>query len=181
MKINRYKRHNPILFMWRSNQDYALEQLPRLKMRIIFKLCMREANTTAACLVTQFRKMMMTSSNGNIFRVTGHLTQRPVTRSFDVIYDLRLNKRSSKQSWGGWFETLSRPLWRHRNVVQVDFTLVQAPVPLTLFRSNLKFDHNLECCSSRRAQLITTKFCTRHDSVTVVTYAKFCCDRCSTF
>ena len=37
---------------------------------------------------------------------------RPVTRSFDVFY-LRLNKRLSKQSWGWWFETLSRPLWRH--------------------------------------------------------------------
>ena len=46
----------------------------------------------------------MASSNGNIFRVTGHLcgeftgpgefpTQRPVTRSFDVFFDLRLNKR----------------------------------------------------------------------------------------
>ena len=27
-----------------------------------------------------------------------------------------LNKRLSKQSWGWWFETLSRSLWRHRNV-----------------------------------------------------------------
>ena len=27
-------------------------------------------------------------------------TQRPVTRSFDVFFDLRLNKRLSKQSWG---------------------------------------------------------------------------------
>ena len=26
--------------------------------------------------------------------------QRPVTRSFDVFFDLRLNKRLSKQSWG---------------------------------------------------------------------------------
>ena len=42
--------------------------------------------------------------------------QRPVTRSFDVFFDLRLNKRLSKQSWGWWSETLSRPLWRHRNV-----------------------------------------------------------------
>ena len=41
--------------------------------------------------------------------------QRPVTRSFDVFFDLRLNKRLSKQSWGWWFETLSRPIWRHRN------------------------------------------------------------------
>ena len=41
--------------------------------------------------------------------------QRPVTLSFGVFFDLRLNKRLSKQSRGWWFETLSRPLWRHRN------------------------------------------------------------------
>ena len=41
--------------------------------------------------------------------------QRPVTRSFDVFFDLRQNKRLSKQSWGWWFEALSRPLWRHSN------------------------------------------------------------------
>ena len=41
--------------------------------------------------------------------------QRPVTRSFDVYFDLRLNKRLSKQSWGWWFETLSRPLWSYNN------------------------------------------------------------------
>ena len=50
---------------------------------------------------------MMTSSNGNIFRVTDPLreftgpgefpAQRPVTRNFDVLFDLRLNKRLSKQ------------------------------------------------------------------------------------
>ena len=63
------------------------------------------------------RVVMMTSSNGNIFRVTGPLcgefpTKRPVTRSFDVFFDLRLIKRLSKPR-GWWFETLSRPLWRH--------------------------------------------------------------------
>ena len=42
--------------------------------------------------------------------------QRPVTWSFDIFFDLRLNKRLSKQSWGCWFEMLSRPLWRHCNV-----------------------------------------------------------------
>ena len=40
--------------------------------------------------------------------------QRPVTRSFGVFFDMRLNKRS-KQSRGWWFETLSLPLWHHRN------------------------------------------------------------------
>ena len=29
-------------------------------------------------------------------------TQRPVKRSFDAFFDLRLNKRLSKQSWGWW-------------------------------------------------------------------------------
>ena len=28
--------------------------------------------------------------------------QRPATRNFDVFFDLRLNKRLSKQSWGWW-------------------------------------------------------------------------------
>ena len=77
-----------------------------------------------------FRKLswdMMTSSNGNIFRVTGPLcgeftgpcefpAQRPVTRSFDVFLDLRLNKRLSKQPWSWWFETPSNPLRRHSNI-----------------------------------------------------------------
>ena len=49
--------------------------------------------------------------------VTGEFpTQRPVTQSFDVFFDLRLNKRLSKQSWCWWFEKPSRPLWRHCNV-----------------------------------------------------------------
>ena len=48
--------------------------------------------------------------------VTGEFpTRRPVTRSFDVFFDLRLNKRLNKQWWGWWFETPSRPLWRHCN------------------------------------------------------------------
>ena len=35
--------------------------------------------------------------------VTGEFhAQRPVTRSFDVFFDLRLNRRLSKQSWGWW-------------------------------------------------------------------------------
>ena len=53
----------------------------------------------------------------------------------------------------------------------------QAPVRLTLFRSNSKFDQNLEHCSLKHRQSITTKFCTRHDSHTVVTCPKFRCDR----
>ena len=50
--------------------------------------------------------------------VTGEFpAQRPVTRSFDVFFDLRLNKRLSKQSRDWWFETPSRSLWRHCNAM----------------------------------------------------------------
>ena len=48
--------------------------------------------------------------------VTGEFpTQRPVTHSFDVFFVLVLNKRLSKQLWVLWFQTPSRPLWRHCN------------------------------------------------------------------
>ena len=57
-------------------------------------------------------------------------SQRPVTRSFDVFFDLRLNKRLSKQSWGWWFETLSRQLWRHCNEKRCSFnTHLRAQFP----------------------------------------------------
>ena len=57
----------------------------------------------------------MTSSNENIFRVTGHLcgespvtgefpSQRPVTRSFDVFFDLHLI---------GWVNNLEAGDLRH--------------------------------------------------------------------
>ena len=50
-------------------------------------------------------------------QVTGGFSaQRSVTRSFDVFFDLRLNKRLSKQSWDWWFEAPSSPLWHHSNV-----------------------------------------------------------------
>ena len=41
--------------------------------------------------------------------------QRPVTLSVDIFFDLCLNEQLSKQSWGWWFETPSRSLWRHCN------------------------------------------------------------------
>ena len=80
-----------------------------------------------------YSSIMMTSSNGNIFHVTGPLCREftgpqwiPHTKAsdvfFDVFFDLRLNKRFGKQSWGWWFETLPHPLWRHSNVQS--FTLL---------------------------------------------------------
>ena len=44
--------------------------------------------------------------------------QRPVTRSFDVFFDLRTNQQFSKQ-WRRWsFEILPRSSWRYRNATE---------------------------------------------------------------
>ena len=59
---------------------------------------------------------LLTICAGNSPVTSEFPTQRPVTRSFDVFFDLRLNKRLSKQSRGWWFETPSCPLWCHCNV-----------------------------------------------------------------
>ena len=117
------------------------DQRKTLKLRRVIGLCAGNSPVTAenvsiwwrhhdtsrhVRLWIQFAPNMMTSSNGNIFRVTGPLcgeftgpgefpAQRPVTRSFDVFFDLCLNKRLSKQPWGWWFETPAWSLWRHRN------------------------------------------------------------------
>ena len=69
----------------------------------------------------------MTSSSGNIFRVTGPLCGEftghrwiPLTKARDAelwcFVDLRPNKRLSNHSWGWWFETPASSLWRQCNV-----------------------------------------------------------------
>ena len=47
--------------------------------------------------------------------------QRPVTRSFDVFFDLHPNQLLGKHWWGWWFETPTCPLLRHRNVMDANF------------------------------------------------------------
>ena len=106
-----YKINNPMLWYFKSVYHTAT---------FIF------ITKTSIVFLSLVSENMMTSSNGNIFRVTGPLcgeftgpgefpTQRPVTRSFDVFFDLRLNKRLSKQPWGWWVGTPSWSLWRHCN------------------------------------------------------------------
>ena len=96
----------------------------------------RTVNTKVLTLKTRiwrqdmkmFSVFMMTSSNGNIVRVTGHLCGEftgprwsPRTKASDaelcVFFHLRMNKLLSKQSWGWWFEKPSVSLWRHCNVL----------------------------------------------------------------
>ena len=93
--------------------------------------CVHKSRELSSSLVAfvkaEVLQFMMTSPDESIFRVTGPLlgestgnrwisSQRPVTRSCDIFYDLRLNKRLSKQSRRRRFETQSRWLRRHWNV-----------------------------------------------------------------
>ena len=105
---------------WHKNRLMVLGRWSFAKMSLCSNarpICDR----TWAC-----RLAMMTSSNGNISRVTGPLCGEftghrwiPRTKASDAelwcFYDLRLNKQLNKQSRGWWFETLSCSLWRHCN------------------------------------------------------------------
>ena len=81
---------------------------------------------------------------------------KSVTRSFDVFFNLRLNKRLSKQPWGWWFETPSWSLWRQCNAVSrcnLPFcpsqnTDVNFPLFLTLLIKILHF-HNIHYFSNK--------------------------------
>ena len=90
--------------------------------RNIYVICFGVPDTSGLTVHPRFRNalcFMMTSPKETfaMLLVTGEFpSKRPATRSFDVFFDLRLNKRMSKQSWGWWFATPSHSLWRHRYV-----------------------------------------------------------------
>ena len=82
---------------------------------------------TGSRYIVVHQNIMMTSSNGNIFRVTGHLCGQftdhrwiPHTKASDAelwcfsLICARIN--GGVNSWGWWFETPSLSFWRHCNV-----------------------------------------------------------------
>ena len=73
---------------------------------------------------------LLTLCAGNSPVTCEFLAQRPVTRSFGVFFDLRLNKRLSKESWGWWFETPSYSLWRHCNVMHMLLNCVAVSISI---------------------------------------------------
>ena len=150
----------------------------------------------------QINDAMMTSSNGSIFRFTGHLcgmasqitsltsvystvysgavqrkylsspslafvrgihrwpvnfpTQRPVTRGFNVFFDLRPNKRLRKQWWGWWFYTPSRPLsfsWRVYCIV-LDLLELRG-LPIVYTADLLRTKTCWPCCIKWRPVMLT--------------------------
>ena len=95
----------------------------------------------------------MTSSNGTIYTllalcaghspVTGKFpSQSPVTHSFDAFFDLRRNKRLSKQSRRWWFETSPCSLRRHCNALEYVLTQYNKPTlnPRLVGRQIAKYD-----------------------------------------
>ena len=78
---------------------------------------------------------------GTLWGEFTNLSQRPVP--FDVFFDLHLNKRWSKHSIRWWFETPSRTLWRHHNVVADHWHYAHAlqvgPDPISGNRMNMAF------------------------------------------
>ena len=108
-----------------NSVSVSLNGNQRMLRVVLLRVLRHEIMTSPTRALAQCFIMM--TSNGNIFCVTGTLcgeftgpgefpAQRPVKRSFDVFFDLSLNKRLSKHSWGWWFEMQSRPLWRYFNV-----------------------------------------------------------------
>ena len=79
------------------------------------------------------RKVMMTSPSENIFPVTGLLCgEFTGPRSFDVFFDLGLNKQLSKQWRRRWFKTPWRSLRRHCNVFPCNSIIIFSK-PKTIF------------------------------------------------
>ena len=73
--------------------------------------------------------------------------------SFDVFFDLRLNKRLNKRSWGWWFETPSRSIWRHCNDLNMYITFhVQRNVDTLPNKGNEEC--HLMCCSSAMESMV---------------------------
>ena len=99
-------------------------------------------------------------------------SQRPVTRSFDVSFDLCLNKRLNKQSWGLWFEALPRPLWRQCNDKLIN--QIQCSAVITPSNSSQKIPHS----SPIRARYGVSFVCSNSDlyfaSITAVMCAMSC-------
>ena len=117
-----------ISFLENAHNRHHIDEMRERTLKRPFMNSKSRTCTMHILLMVYFLVFMMTSSNGNIFRVTGPLrgeftgpgefpAQRPVPRSFDVFFDLSLNKRLSKQPWGWWFETPPRSLWRQCNVL----------------------------------------------------------------
>ena len=96
------------------------------------QISLDQGSSRKSSVVSNF---MVTSSNGKFSTtlalcagnspVTGEFpSQRPVTQSFDVFFDLRLNKRLSNQSRRWWLETPYCSFWCHCDVCPYSYDIL---------------------------------------------------------
>ena len=92
--------------LWNMTAVFFISMLGEIDLRCWVKIISTQPQAVIPCIETWWRHPMETFSKllaicaGNS-SVTGEFpTQRPVTRSFDAFFDLPLNERLSKQSWG---------------------------------------------------------------------------------
>ena len=110
--------------------------------------------------------------------------QRPVTRRFDVFFDLCPNKRLSKQWWGWWFETPSCPLWRHCDGIfrvkcpkllvslsEQTVFLIQMLWKLCIIHSYTTIIHTIITCGEIRVCLVWIHAC-HYRMIRIITYDK---------
>ena len=107
-----------LLWIWNGFYNIQWYQMKYFNVYVYWKQRYMHVFTTSS---------MMTSSNGNIFRVTGHMCGEftgprwvPRTKANDAeLWCFRWSaseKWLSKLTWCWWFETLFHPLWRQCNV-----------------------------------------------------------------
>ena len=106
-------------YLWYNFQAWFM--FGQDKTGVISELRLRE-HTSRQFTISWWRHQMEAFSaslvlcNGNPPMTGGFPSERPVTQSFDVFFDLRLNKRLSKHSRRWWFEAPSTSLLCHCNV-----------------------------------------------------------------
>ena len=144
-----------VINTWRPNDVYK-RQWTRSLLIPVLTCCLAPQNIIwtntdqlLICLLeTSFNggqiPNMMTSTNGKFSAllaicagnspVPGEFpARRPVTRSFDVFFDLHPNKRLSKQWWGWWFETPSAGNRAHYDVIVMKTSYANRPsAPMVL-------------------------------------------------
>ena len=147
-----------VMLHWRKSWGWQVMHAWMITVNIVAKCCPRHLlhnyNDPGYKTRAWWRHQMGTFSTllalcAENSPVTGEFpTQRPVTRSFDVFFDLHLNKRLSKQSWGWWFETPWCPLWRHCNECLYLIYLIKYQVAFIIweqFHKNFLWIYSIIC------------------------------------
>ena len=118
---NRILRNHwiPIMFLiiWYGQYQYAFScrlhlhcpTIKKVMLLLLLPLLLIQLNHVSTWWRHQVKTFsaLLVICAGNSPATDEFPAQNPVTRSFDVFFDLRLNIRLSKQSWCWWFETPS--------------------------------------------------------------------------